>query len=152
MNILALTLRICFEMIKKGTAIFFILLANIVLLAHAVIPHHHHELQICIQRTHCDDDVTHTPYSPEHNNRPDGNDHTNCVLKQAVIIPSTQSRYLKNCDKCTDTHNHDFYIISSFRYIDLLPVSQVVTYLPEFPSFFTTFVTPILGLRAPPLV
>jgi len=34
-------------MLKKFTAIFFILCANVIFLAHAVIPHHHHENKVC---------------------------------------------------------------------------------------------------------
>ena len=41
--------------IKKATAIFFILLANIFILAHGVIPHHHHD-GIPVAATHHEHD------------------------------------------------------------------------------------------------
>lgn len=141
-------------MIKKLTAYSFILVANIVLLAHAVLPHHHHEQQVCIERTHCTSDTdAHVHNTDAKDHQHDGNSNTTaCVLKQAILIPSTQSRTLNNCDNCSDNHNHDFYILSNFGYVDLQPVLQVVTYNPEFPSFFISFVTTSLGLRAPPIV
>ncbi|MGV8112681.1 MAG: DUF6769 family protein [Lentimicrobium sp.] len=140
-------------MIKKLTAFSFILLANIILLAHAVFPHHHHEQLVCIERTHCVDDATpHTQKSPEHNHQHDGADNTTCVINQAVIISSSQARFVNNCDNCSDNHNHDFYNLSNFGYIDLLPVSEVITYIPEFSSFLISYVTTSLGLRAPPVV
>lgn len=141
-------------MIKKGTAIFFILLANIVLLAHAVLPHHHHEQQVCIENAHCASDTdAHVHNTDAKDHQHDGNSNTTaCVLKQAILIPSAQGRFLYNCDNCSDNHNHDFYILSNFGYVDLQPVSEVVTCNPEFPSFFISFVTTSLGLRAPPIV
>lgn len=137
-------------MIKKITAYSFILLANIVLLAHAVLPHHHHEQQVCIERTHCASDTeTHVHNNDAKDHQHDGNaNSTACVLKQAILIPSAQIRILNNCDN----HNHDFYILSNFGHVDLQPVSEVVTCNPEFPSFFISFVTTSLGLRAPPIV
>lgn len=141
-------------MIKKIIAFSLIFLANIVLLAHAVFPHHHHEQQVCIERTHCTSDTeahVHNTFAKDHQHDENANS-TVCVLKQAFLIPSAQNRNLNNCDNCLDNHNHDFYILSNFGYVDLQPVSEVVTCNPKFPSFFISFVTTSLGLRAPPIV
>lgn len=140
-------------MIKKLTAYSFILIANLVLLAHAVLPHHHHEQQVCIEQTHCDSDQdAHIHNTPAQDHQHDGTDNTTCVLKQAVIVPSSQAKSVNSRDNCSDNHNHDFYILSNFGHVDLQPVSEVVTCNPEFPSFFISFVTTSLGLRAPPIV
>lgn len=141
-------------MIKKITAYSLIFIANIVLLVHAVVPHHHHEQQVCIKPTHCSSDTeTHIHNTDAKDHQHDGNSNsTSCVLKQAVLIPSAQSRILNNCDNCSDDHNHDYYILSTFGHVDLQPISEDVTYIPEFPSFFISFVTTSLGLRAPPIV
>jgi len=41
-------------MIKRKTALAFILIANIILLAHAVIPHHHHHNnEVCTESSTC---------------------------------------------------------------------------------------------------
>lgn len=141
-------------MIKKITAYSFILLANIVLLAHAVLPHHHHEQIVCIENTHCACDTdAHVHNTDAKDHQHDGNaNSTACVLKQAVLIPSAQGRILNTCQNCSDNHNHDFYILSNFGYADLQSSPEVVTYIPKFPSFFISFVTISLGLRAPPIV
>ena len=39
-------------MIRKSLTVFFILIANIILLAHAVIPHHSHQNEVCIGDSH----------------------------------------------------------------------------------------------------
>jgi hypothetical protein len=144
-------------MIKKITAYSFILLANIVLLAHAVVPHHHHETQVCIEKTHCETDFEAHKHQPneenhKHNHEHDGNNGSLCVLKQAIVLPVHQSRQLDGCSDCSDNHNHDFFIFSDFGYVDLQPDFEVVTYIPEFSSFLISFVTTSHGLRAPPLV
>jgi hypothetical protein len=141
-------------MIKKLTAYSFIILANIVLLAHAVFPHHHHEQQVCIERTHCASDAeAHGHNTDAKDHQHDGNaNSTECVLKQAFVIPSSQAKFVNNCDNCSDNHNHHFFILSNFGYVDLQPDFEVVTYIPEFSSFLISFVTTSLGLRAPPLV
>jgi hypothetical protein len=141
-------------MIKKITAYCFLLLANIVLLAHAVLPHHHHEQQVCIERTHCASDAdAHVHNTDAKDHQHDGNaNSTECVLKQTFVIPSSQARFVNNCDNCSNNHNHNLYILSSFGYVYLQPFSEVVPYFPEFSSFLISFVTTSLGLRAPPLV
>ncbi len=141
-------------MIKKITAYSFLLIANIVLLAHVVLPHHHHEQQVCIERTHCvTDEHSHFDNTSAKDHQHDNNSHsTICVLKQAVVIPSSQAKHLNNYDNCSDNHNHNFYILSNFGYVDLQPISEAIASKSVSPSFYTTFVTPTLGLRAPPIV
>jgi hypothetical protein len=140
-------------MIKKLAAYSLILIANIVLLAHAVIPHHHHHLVVCIVNTHChDDSLAHNhDFSPKDHEH-DGNTNSNtCVLKQAVVIPTSQDKLFKSCDNCTNSHNHNFYILPNFEFADLLPVSEVASNIPELSFFITPFVRLILRLRAPPI-
>jgi hypothetical protein len=141
-------------MIKKLTAYSFILIANIVLLVHAVIPHHHLHQQVCIERKDCvENDVSHTHSNPESNHRRGcETDSNKCVLKQAYLIPSTHGRILKDCENCTDNHNHDYYVLANFGYLDILPVSQGVTLIPKLPPSLISFVTLTIGLRAPPAV
>jgi hypothetical protein len=138
---------------KKRIAILFVLLANIILLAHAVLPHHYHEKLFCIESTHCTEDATiHTQNSTEHNHQHDGTDNTTCVLNQVVIILPNQGRILNEFENCTDTCNHNFYITAPFEYPHLQSLPAIVSTVPKLNLFFTTFVSPTLGLRAPPVV
>jgi len=141
-------------MIKKLTAYSFLIIANIILLAHAVIPHHHHESVVCVEQKHCQDDaIPHNHNVAEHNHQHDGNKNsTSCILKQSFVVPTSQGKQLKSCDNCSDNHNHDFYTLSNIGYCDLQPVSNVVTYYPVHSSYLLSFVTSTLGLRAPPTV
>lgn len=141
-------------MFKKLTAYSFILIANIMLLAHAVIPHHHHQQQVCIERTHCATVAeAHNPNTAAEDHQHDGDaNSTPCLLKQAFLIRTEQIRILDNCDNCTNNHHHDFCILANFEQVDFKPFSEVVVDIPEFSPFFISFVTTSLGLRAPPIV
>jgi len=140
--------------VKKITAYSFLILANIILLAHAVIPHHHHESVVCVEQKHCqDDEIPLHHNNSEHEHQHDGNENSNCcILKQYVVTPSFQGKQLRSCDNCSDNHNHDYYTLSNIGYCDLQPVSKVVTYYPVHSSYLLSFVTSTLGLRAPPTV
>lgn len=139
-------------MIKKITAYSFIFIANILLLAHAVLPHHHHEQQVCIVQTHCANDASsHSPTTTEHNHQHDGTNSTSCILKQAVVLPTSQARLLINCDNCTDNHNHYFFILSFFGLETLQPITVSVPTVPEFAFLFSSRITSSIGFRAPPM-
>lgn len=141
-------------MLKKITAYSFLIIANIVLLAHAVIPHHHHHQQVCIENTHCvDDEFAHTHDSSEHNHHHDGNNSDNsCYLKQAAVISSVQSKLSHSCNRCPDNHHHDFIITPNFEFDEFHSFSAAVSCIPEISFTITSYVTRTLGLRAPPVV
>lgn len=140
-------------MIRKIIAYSFLILANLILLAHAVIPHHHHEQHVCIAQEHRNDQSATCAHEPnEQNHQHDGSEKNSCALSQAVFIPSSQERFLKNCDNCTDTHNHNFYILSFLQNEELYPISETVTSVPDFLLILPSFVTATPGLRAPPVV
>lgn len=67
---------------RKVTAIIFIFIANILMVATAVIPHHHHQDRICFQASHCQDKDHH---NHEHDNN---NDLDCCVLHREVLLTS----------------------------------------------------------------
>ncbi len=67
-------------MIKRVTTISFILLALAILMAHTVIPHHHHKDKICTVRSHCQSEgEAHSHGTAEHKHKHDGNSNSeNC--------------------------------------------------------------------------
>jgi hypothetical protein len=140
-------------MIRKTTATFFILLANIILLAHAVFPHHHHELQVCINISHChhteQDSSTHpADCNHEHDS---SSPVTNCILKQLVVVPVNQCRiepvvlYLENFTECFILHS---------GYSDELQFTELfrINPYPKDVPLFQTYLDYSQGLRAPPTV
>ena len=144
-------------MMKKGTAIFFILLANIILLAHAVVPHHYHQNKVCVNSSHCQSDsYAHQHDTSKPNHEHDGeNDSHFCVLKQVVFITSNQ---WDQFDKC---------LFGSYKPLSLLDFQAVLfdngfnALIPRIvstgqtlfkTSTYLSFVSSSIGLRAPPVV
>ncbi|MCA1759598.1 MAG: hypothetical protein LC658_07495 [Bacteroidales bacterium] len=140
-------------MIRKTTAIIFILLANIILLAHVVFPHHHHEQQVCLNLSHChhtgNDSSTH-PADCTH-----GHDSespvSNCILKQLVVVPAGQGRiepvvlYLENLADCFILQAGYSAELQSTELFRKNPYPKDV-------SIFQSFLDYTQGLRAPPAV
>lgn len=50
-------------MLRKITAILFLTFASMVMLAFAVVPHHHHQEYICFNEEHCSDELPGIPHS-----------------------------------------------------------------------------------------
>lgn len=140
-------------MIRKTTAIIFILLANIVLLAHAVFPHHHHNQQVCLSNSHCqhsDNDSSTHPADCTHEHGSE-NPVTTCTLKQLVIIPANQGKiepvilYLENFTDCFILQPEYSNALQSTELLRINPYPKDV-------PLFQTFLDDSQGLRAPPAV
>ncbi|HBL77329.1 MAG: hypothetical protein A2W90_21840 [Bacteroidetes bacterium GWF2_42_66] len=139
-------------MIKKITAFVFIVLANFVLLVHAVIPHHHHQSHVCIENSHCQcDSETHSHCNPEHEH--DGNDSNDCLLKQVVALPSNQVKQECKCI-CTDHHSHpdhsSFVLFNTGAEVSI-PIFYFDTSIPIIVFSYPSLVITTAGLRAPPV-
>lgn len=144
-------------MIRKGTAIFFILLANFIMLAHAVVPHHHHKSQVCIESNHClSDSYAHNHNTSAHDHEHDGGAGTeNCALKQAVVISTNSVRQEFKCLDCDDNHPqliHFQAILFSNKFISFIPKIGSNAQIPFITSSYLHSLQSSLGLRAPPIV
>ncbi len=141
-------------LVKRIIAFIFLVIVNIILLAHAVFPHHHHNYQVCLLNSHCNDDSkAHKHNTDEHNHDHDGNNKTqNCLLKQAVIIPSNS---LKDQVKCTDysrsNNNLQFILFYSETSSSTIYPVSISNRKPVFKSEYSFLINHSLGLRAPPI-
>ncbi len=73
---------------KRAMVFTVLMLANMVLLVHSIVPHHHHESKICFSVFHCEDCEAHARHhecsgAHEHDNDLDG-----CLLKEELVILS----------------------------------------------------------------
>jgi hypothetical protein len=139
-------------MIKNLTAYRFIIVANIVLMAHAVLPHHHHQSVVCVESSHCrDNNNAHNHNSPEDNHQHDGNTSTNCILKQAVIVSSNQGK--NETDLVFNSHCHSLDLHLAFTGTkDIIPIFRIIALVTDVSFSFSSYLTTSLGLRAPPIV
>jgi len=143
-------------MIRKKTAIFFILLANIVLLAHAVIPHpHHHNSDVCTESSICQtDEKFHERSDCTHDDCSKGH-YDCCVLKQVVTIPANQIKPEFKFLVCNDDHNNldTFQSVLFTSGYSKLPIECFAVEWQNYKSSFNPqFVSTGFGLRAPPVV
>ena len=144
-------------MIKKSTAIFFLLLANLVLLAHAVIPHHHHNSQVCITNSYSNSkSEAENNCSSDHKHKHEGNKNTeSCILKQIVVVPSNNIKQEFKYFEYKDIHFqfNDFQSIIYYSELEtFVKILRTNTEAPLIPSFYTQYLNSGLGLRAPPIV
>lgn len=147
-------------MIKKRTALLFILLANIVLLTHAVVPHHHHhhcDSELCISSSKVQAECkTHEHNITEQNHNHDGHENTDCcVLRQAVMISANTIRQDRNDVDCTNNQSavDGFQAVLFYNGLKaFVPICVSYAHFPFTTSSYTQFSVTSLGLRAPPTV
>lgn len=141
-------------MFKRATAISLIMLANIILLAHSVVLHHHHEDSVYF---------VHSDYSlvndfnkhsdTEHNHE---NDYEYCILKQLIVVQSNQfkqeSKWPASISDCTDfsAYPADCFDLQSGE-LSFLDVSNIPL-PPLIQSSYSRLINISKGLRAPPVV
>jgi len=138
--------------LKRKIAFCFLLMANVLLLAHLIIPHHHHETSVCVDQAHCANDhlLANSHNFDPHNHQHDRNNgHSYCIVNVLVTAPDNHFRQL-SIGSSTLLFNH---FTSSLQGTATEPV---------FSGFFhwkLTNETPgnsfahvnCFGLRAPPL-
>jgi len=139
---------------KKTTAYIFILLANIVLLVHAVTFHHHHHTPNCNESTHCQsNDIACKHSSPADSHQHDGSGAEDCGLEQAVVLPSNQGRHESDRIAGPDNLSYDSLFTLVHAGTDsLIPAFDIDLPIPVVHYSYASFIVASLGLRAPPTV
>lgn len=85
---------------KKNTALFFLIIAHSFLLGHILVPHHHHDTEICI--TKLADNQTESKDS-DHNDCDTKTRHTCSVSEDALLSSSHQTKKNYTCFDCLKT-------------------------------------------------
>ncbi len=133
------------------------MLASIVLLAHAVVPHHHHESEVCFTKDHYQTDCgDHDDDATGHKHGHDGESEVEfCVLKTEIVIPSNELKQeckwfvLAHIDAGFDTFQS---VLHSCAFLHQLSSKHSQAPPPLIGAKFSCFVCSIHGLRAPPIV
>jgi len=138
--------------IKKWIALILLLIANLSVVAHNILPHHHHEGVVCLSSMNGDDCCHENECSDEHqktHHHCDGNV-GECELQKTIVRHDNVEEtnldapllllIIHHCCGLSSCHMEESDITTSFRQ------------KPYLDSYFTTYVSPTLGLRAPPHV
>lgn len=140
---------------KKKAALFFVFLTNIILLGHAVVPHHHLVLQAFTIHSTC------TEHHKEHQHpcSDAGHDHgtipeaDHCVLSQAVGIPSNMLRqgYTSKSQLFDSDAPFDLgYLCHDNQRIQTSTGLSSLVRPPLLSFTYANYASAVLGLRAPP--
>jgi hypothetical protein len=137
-------------MIKRIFALISVLIASFIMLAYAVIPHHHHNhSQICFNILHCHSDGKQPEHDVDHDHDCGSNPEF-CLLQHVVVMPSL----------------HDYSVFCNTNYNELIP-DYGIAFSYDDPEILTSFspgfspgilfihsclLTCSSGLRAPPAV
>jgi len=138
---------------RRGLAIFFLLVANITLLVHAAVPHHNHEGDFCLITTEIETDChEHKSHQHQHKHHGDPKD-LKCELNTKVIIPNNINPKLEvivlelihlpsiNFDYIRDFLNNSNTYISGLNLKRKIPLKL---------SLYCIYTSSSKGLRAPP--
>ncbi|MDR0333423.1 MAG: hypothetical protein LBI15_08135 [Dysgonamonadaceae bacterium] len=139
--------------VKRAISLSFLLLANIVMLAHAVVPHHYHEnTGVCIL-LHCRDSNEAHRHENHHSQN---HEHKGNTLSDECDIDIHAFAKSENNDCCSYI-NCDCEQILYTLILDRVSISSFDTKIPfqhkpYLISYHTKYVSQSLGLRAPPIV
>lgn len=156
-------------MIRKIAAISFILIANLIMLAHAVIPHHHHnEAEICVDTSHYKGHSECHNHSNEAHHHHSGSDHSNdifhqhehdenndyqcCLVKPVVILPSNSiDLECKSYQTNLHTLSFDNFNFLNQRLNKVYPTGRFKEICATLSALYPQISKQSFGLRAPPL-
>jgi len=143
-------------MIRRTTVFAFLMLANLVLLAHAVVPHHHHNKQVCFKHSHCNHDGLADEHGTNQDNHShDGdNNHDNCVLREPIVVFSNQWKsdlILNITIDLSDLDDFHYNLLNSSPDFQILILSNFL-YERVINGSYSSLVSSSVGLRAPPVV
>lgn len=147
------TEKVLFEQqMKKAISIFFILLANIAILAHAVVPHHHHNKVFAAIVNVLDDDLQNALNHPHDDN---AHSHTanpeECAINETVVAAAFRLQKDNSFDSDSFDCHFDLFITDIVATVVPEPFGNL-PFVPQ-PYIAGSHIDCIarsIGLRAPP--
>ncbi len=148
-------------MIKRIAAISFLVLANIVLLAVAVMPHHHHGEMMCFVSSHChhNDGCGSDQSCCHHDSQQSSKEHehsgdANCCNVGEWLLPNIEPEHKHQhhclCTTCDISNDLFIAILPDFPKPTIQLVNLPFRQAPTDDTILQIFVSRIHGLRAPP--
>jgi len=142
-------------MVKRVKSYIFLVIANVIFLAYAVIPHHHHQEQLCVLTSHCHNDLE----AQKHHSCDDQHEHDNnqhvCALNQPALKPSNQTKQECKCFVFNHNHTPSPLLFTQFIFAgteEFRPSLCAAYRVPDISGTYSDIVVASLGLRAPPAV
>ena len=134
-------------MMKKTMALIFVFMANMVLLAHAVVPHHHHTpVDVCLAA-----DVIAADHGELADDPHASHDHGStleCIIGD-VIVRGADDRLVFALWKCHHLPDFEFIIPQTVSLVADVQEHEHLT-VPSREALPSVFICRAFGLRAPP--
>ena len=138
-------------MFSRITALFFFMVANIILLANICIPHHHHYTEICIVESHCQTDGDPDEHESDGHDHDSSNSSEYCVLHQVYIVPNNHLIQDYKEMVCANYHSHSegFQTDTSYKGLQC-PLVKANGPPIVLSAKYSSVISTSIGLRAPP--
>jgi hypothetical protein len=142
-------------MFKRSTGLLIMLIANILLVSHSILPHQHDGGFVSL------DAENHTGLSMPAETRTDDCDHKHngqnahqeCLLQQAYLLSGSSSRFYFTLDEqANDLIGFLPIIVNPYPPVYATAFDKVSVSPPLLNSHYTFLVNRIFGLRAPPSI
>lgn len=142
-------------MLSKIVSISLLVIANLILLAHDVIPHHHHDDHVCFEHGSC---AAHHSDESENEKQPsdENKDEACCSLADLLIIPAGSRFEEINCSCCPSVHDSEdlnLVFLKSTEF-DNATILRPLLFRQHTRKtiFYLAFSSLSAGLRAPPVL
>lgn len=139
-------------MFRKPIAYSFIIIASFILLAHDIVPHHHHEANIAFKLSKINSSKSEKDHNlpfPEH-----AHQHTDylAVFRQVFAYSPHSGRLLDRDDVCPETNLIDcLFLFSLNGFCVYYPPTRLNVFY-DAPPYLSGILSYTFGLRAPPVV
>lgn len=143
-------------MIRKATAVVFISIGLIIMLAHSFVPHHHHGANIYFEDFHHENNShPNDDYSSDncnaHNHK---HDIELCILQQAVILPVNQFNLVPvsvQIDEITQSIDLNTSALAENLFATCISWKYYLSHRDYLSGLFPSFLVSSRILRAPPV-
>ncbi|GEM_PF-3634940 len=117
-------------------------------MAHSFIPHHHHNSTVCV--TACSHHQASDCTDGEHDSHAHGD--MECMMDNVVVRDSGSQKVIQPAISDILFSLHLYHICYCSCMQEKTGIVSYLNYKPYLESYYTSYVAPTLGLRAPPRI
>ncbi len=137
---------------RKQIEFLFLFLAGLIVFAHAIIPHHHHCNQVCIEKLDCQHHDTNPNHPVDDDHSHNDINHRYCLLGQLIAIPNNQWKQECTCSASSGMKVLNFAVLNTGSAPAAIYAHDATGKPAPKDSQYSLQLSGSLSLRAPPAV